>query len=258
VTIFDGQRQGASRRAFVCRAGGSAATFVSLPKEPVFVDVGANIGTSTVAALRRHGFASAVAIEPSPETFGTLRLNLAANDLEERVQALRVAVGDVEGIAGFDTSRDPGRHRLAEATAGANVSVEVVTLDALVRRGVIEPARIGLLWIDAQGHEPAVLAGAAGLVGAAVPTVVTIRQKAPWPPTLVERITAAYTHVVELRKRQDRHRRHQPIGALPDIFSRRCRGSRTSCSSACRDGDPEARRKDVAWVAARLSSPRWP
>ena len=192
--------------------------FGSLPKDPVFVDVGANIGTTTVAALRRHGFASAVAIEPSSETSRTLRLNVAVNDLDDRVQALPFAVGDVEGVAGLDMSRDPGRHRLADATE-AGAEVEVVTLDALVRRGVVDPARVGLLWIDVQGHEPQVLAGASALIGAAVPVVATIRAQAPWPPELIEQTTAAYTHVVELRKRQDRTRRPQPIEALPEILS---------------------------------------
>lgn len=49
-----------------------------------FLDVGANIGQTTLAALRA-GFGSVLAFEPVVETFQLLRANLALNGVEDRV-----------------------------------------------------------------------------------------------------------------------------------------------------------------------------
>src|SRR3712207_8527825 len=40
------------------------------------------------------------------------------------------------------------------------IDVETVTLDGLVERGAIDAARTALVWVDVQGHEGRVLAGA--------------------------------------------------------------------------------------------------
>ena len=178
---------------------------VRLPDEPVFVDVGANIGTTTVMALRRHGFASGIAIEPAQENFRTLRINLVANGLESRVQAIRAAVSDREGEVMFDVSRpNSGAYRIASADAGGTVAVEAVTLDGLVSSGVIEPSRVGLLWVDAVGHERNVLAGASTLLAAGVPAVIAVRRNLRLDPetreTVSELLAAHYTDVVEVRR----------------------------------------------------------
>ena len=62
--------------------------------DAVFVEVGANMGTTTVMALRRHGFATAVALEPSPQNVWLCRLNLVANGLDERVTLLPYAASN--------------------------------------------------------------------------------------------------------------------------------------------------------------------
>jgi len=156
---------------------------VSRPPESVFVDVGANIGTTTVSALRRFGFASAVALEPSPENFRSLRLNLVANDLEERVTALQVAAATHEGTRPLDTDRrHSGGHRLArkgkaERAKEGQIEVRVVTLDGLVREGIVDPSRVGLLWVDAAGDEGKVICGATRLLERGVPIVAALRPR---------------------------------------------------------------------------------
>ena len=63
----------------------------------LFVDVGANIGTTTVHALVAQRFGSAVSCEPEEENYRLLRANVALNDLEEQVRTLRVAVSSRVG-----------------------------------------------------------------------------------------------------------------------------------------------------------------
>jgi FkbM family methyltransferase len=191
-------------------------------EDAVFVDVGANIGTTTVMALRRHGFAAGVALEPSPENFRTLTINLAANGLEARVEALPVAASDTEGELPFKTGKaNTGGHRLARRDPkGSAVTVQTVTLDRLIEGGTIDPARVGLVWVDAVGHEARVLAGAQELLEAGVPVVTAI--KVGWTENLAELVRAVtphYTEVVELRREQA-GRSIAELGALVDSLDR--------------------------------------
>ncbi len=141
-----------------------------------FVDVGAHIGTTTVGAVCREGFARAVALEPAPDNFRMLKVNLVANEVESLVTALQVAVSDREGeVELVLTARSSGTHTLLpllpDRASGASVGVPAVRLDDLVRRKVIEPDLVGLLWADAHGAEGFVLAGASVLLERRVPIV---------------------------------------------------------------------------------------
>ncbi len=175
------------------------------PAEPVLLEIGANIGTTTVTALRSHGFASAVALEPSPGNFRLLRLNLVANGLDDRVRAIRVAASDRKRELVFDVSHhNSGTHRVPPPDVGplgdAVLAVEAVTVDSLVEEGIVDPGRLGLVWIDAAGHESKVLAGARALLERGIPVVTAIKHG--WPQTVAEvldLLKAHYTDVAELR-----------------------------------------------------------
>ena len=183
-----------------------------------FVDVGANIGTTTVPALLSHGFETAVAIEPEPENVRLLRLNLLLNDLEDRVTVLPLAASNAVGFSELvvDPSR-AGKHWIATDRSklprkhrgeGALLNVETVTLDHLVATGVLDPERTGLVWMDAQAHEGHILEGASSLLGRGVPLVLE------WHPGILDRfgdrgkveraIAGDYTHFATM------HRNHNP------------------------------------------------
>jgi len=140
-----------------------------------FVEVGANIGTTTVPLVRRFGASGGLAIEPEPDNLRLLRVNLAGNDLLDAVTTLQAAVADREGTMELALAAgNHGDHRLASGgDAGApTIAVETVTLDGLVERGAIDVERTGLVWVDVQGHEGRVLAGARRLRDAGVPFAV--------------------------------------------------------------------------------------
>jgi FkbM family methyltransferase len=225
---------GIGRRLFVNGIRGDMAhlrTAVRLLEElgvpttgSTFVDVGANIGTTTVTALRRHRFARAVALEPAPSNFHVLRLNLVANEVESDVTALQVAVTDKEGEEQLVLSgAGSGSHVLAPAvpkTPASTVLVQAVTLDGLVARGLLDPAAVGLLWIDAAGHESEVLTGASKLVDAGVPLVAALRTRSDnWPETkeFLLRHLSGYTDFAELRLNAQRT---DDLGALLDSIQR--------------------------------------
>jgi FkbM family methyltransferase len=190
------------------------------PLGSTFVDVGANIGTTTAGAVRWHGFARAVALEPEPGNFRTLKLNLVVNDIEPTVMALQVAVSDREGEAELALSaRSSGSHilvPLAKGTPDATLTVPALTLDSLVQKGVIEPETVGLVWVDAAGAEGFVFAGASALLEQGVPIVTAVRPTLPsWPQTKESliRLLRGYTHIHDLR-----HRKEPPATSLRPLL----------------------------------------
>jgi FkbM family methyltransferase len=179
------------------------------------LDVGANIGTSIVPLLRLFGADAGVAVEPAPANVDLLRLNLALNELTDRVRVLPVGLSDrdgnleleiAEGNWGDHRLRSPEAIRNGEEAERATISVEVRRLDALAQAGTIRPQSLSLAWLDVQGHEGQVLAGAGSLLSAGTPVVSEF-----WPSAMersgglrmfTDLVTAHFTQVVDLRKTQ--------------------------------------------------------
>lgn len=181
-----------------------------------FVDVGANIGSTTVPALLFHGFGDAVAIEPEPENFTTLRLNLVLNGIDDRARALQAAVSNTVGELDLvvDRSRS-GKHWIASNTTSrkrpksdqVTIKVPTVTLDSLAEEKVYDLDSVSLVWIDAEHHEGAILEGATELLRRGVPIVFE------WDPrgldrrgdraTIQELMGEHYTHFLDIRAAHD-------------------------------------------------------
>lgn len=177
---------------------------------PVFVDVGANIGTSTLDALLEFGFERAICFEPDSRNYRLLRLNIVLNELEPRVRTFRQALSDREGEALLRrASGNFGDSRVmlsGESSLAETERIEVRTLDALMEEGVVEAKSIGMLWIDAQGHDPQVLAGARRALEAGFPVVAEY-----WPHGLGEAglelmeavVPELFSSFVDLRRLRD-------------------------------------------------------
>jgi FkbM family methyltransferase len=148
-----------------------------------FVDVGANVGTSSLPAVVRFGASRAIAFEPAEENFRILSANVALNGLVDRVVARRVGISDAAGTAELELApSNSGDHRIRTATGAgafdayreasrATAPVELVRLDDALSDAGVDPSEVGLLWVDTQGHEGHVLAGAPRLLAAGVPAV---------------------------------------------------------------------------------------
>jgi FkbM family methyltransferase len=172
----------------------------------VFVDAGANIGTSSFAALQ-EGFGSVVACEPEPENARLLRTSVALNGLSDAVTVLEVALSDHAGAARLDAggaSRSKAR-LLAEGEEGRRETLDVplVPLDDLAAQGVFDPATVGMLWIDVEGHEVHVLSGASTLLAHSPPLVMELSpgllRRAGRLDELPALLARHYTQVADLR-----------------------------------------------------------
>jgi FkbM family methyltransferase len=180
-----------------------------------FIDVGANIGTTSIPALLTHGFETAVAIEPEPENVRVLRMNVLLNGLEDRVTVLGVAASNEVGRSELVVDRSRGgKHWIATdrgklrrknlAERNQVLPVETVTLDHLVETRVIDAERTALLWMDAEAHEGHILEGASALLARGIPLVTE------WNPVILDRVgdrgkiersvAESYTHFAAMHR----------------------------------------------------------
>jgi FkbM family methyltransferase len=169
-----------------------------------FVDLGANHGTTSLAALNGAGFARAVACEPDPENARFLRATIAVNGLEGTLVLVEAAVGAAPGRTSFEpgsmsnAGRLKGAGRVGESAEA--IEVEVVSVDSMAERGLFEAGDVGLLWMDVQGYEGHALAGASRLLERGVPVVTAVRAaKLARGDLFVEQVTSRFATLVELR-----------------------------------------------------------
>jgi FkbM family methyltransferase len=151
------------------------------------VEVGANIGTTTLPVVLRHGAQLCIALEPAPANLTLLRANLAANGVgPDRVRVLPVAASDRPGTVEFELSLgNSGDHRVRRHERPvANerdlygerqrpvITVPTARVDDILAEQNVELSDVGLVWIDTQGHEGHVLAGAPRLLASTAPIIM--------------------------------------------------------------------------------------
>ncbi len=137
-----------------------------------FLDIGANIGLTTIPVARRANVACH-AFEPEPENFRNLRQNIRANCAHANVTLYQVALFERETELPFELAEgNLGDHRIHVASASINrrgehsrkvVMVPAARLDDLVQ---VDSGALAIK-IDTQGAEPFVFAGGPRTVAAA-------------------------------------------------------------------------------------------
>jgi FkbM family methyltransferase len=179
----------------------------------LFLDVGANIGTTAIAAMADHGFRRVLAFEPAPDNFRLLRANAVLNDLDDRMFMRAVAVSDAETTAILDVrSANAASHWLVPGGTErpGRARVPTARLDQLLELTGVGAEDVDLLWIDVEGHEGQVFAGAASLLAIPVPTVFELSprhlRRAGGLELVLEHVQR-FTHLVDLR--------HPEAGPLP-------------------------------------------
>lgn len=127
------------------------------------IDVGANIGTITIPAIKRGLIKTATAIEPHPANLRLLRTNLALNEIEQYVTVLPQAVGNKsnESLYLNESETNSGNHSIG--TDG--IKIFSTRLD-----DICFPDN-SLLWMDIEGYEGHALEGAKRLLSTDIPVV---------------------------------------------------------------------------------------
>ncbi len=145
----------------------------------LLVDVGANIGTICIPAVRRGLAARAIAIEPEPRNYRLLVANILLNDLGARIEPHQTALGapNVASLRLGLSAGSSGNHQISAASAldssaaprDNEIVVASTTLDDIVPS--LSPQR-SLIWIDTEGYEGIILSGARAAVAGRVPLVL--------------------------------------------------------------------------------------
>jgi len=126
----------------------------------VFVDVGANIGTTSIPVAREYG-CRVLAIEPVQTTFELLRQNVSANGLVDDIILVNAAVFERPEMVRMALSYDSGAAFVARqgtpseihAASRACIDCQGMPLGALLATKGIVPADVSLVWADVQGCE---------------------------------------------------------------------------------------------------------
>lgn len=137
------------------------------------LDIGANIGVTSIGMLSAGEFERAIAIEPEPRNLELLQQNVKQNKFSERILCLPYAAADQKGELSFELSESNfGDHRirsdassfqeqeLYHESARRMISIQADTVDHLCKTiPDIFTKTLALLWIDVQGYEGYALRG---------------------------------------------------------------------------------------------------
>jgi FkbM family methyltransferase len=153
-------------------------------KKKTLIDIGANIGSICIPAIKRKIFENCIAIEPEPYNYNLLSKNIFINDVNDKIETLNIALGqfDDEQLK-FELSVDNfGDHKIKSNSKEKNfynedkrkiITVNTKKLDTIMKR--FNP-KDTFMWIDTQGYESFVLDGGINTLSKKMPMVIEF-----WP-----------------------------------------------------------------------------
>ena len=126
----------------------------ALRTDDLFIDIGANVGSYTILACAAVG-SRGYCVEPVPSTFDKLIANMRINDIESRVIASNIALGNCNDQIYVSSDENCANHVVAEGERSINsIAVKVSTLDGELSQVPF------MIKIDVEGYEYPALQGA--------------------------------------------------------------------------------------------------
>jgi FkbM family methyltransferase len=180
----------------------------------VMIDIGANVGTTSIPRVLLGDFACVYAIEPDPANYACLVRNIVGNGMRGLVLPDRVAIGDSTGEMTLRSLKSGTHHlvmRASDVSEHERVAVPCLTLDAWIDRMGIDLSEVAFIKSDTQGWDARVLAGAARVLA---------RKHIAWQiefsPAMLERsgrsmdevyslLEQHFTHFIDLRSETGAH-----------------------------------------------------
>jgi len=156
---------------------------LNLKKNELLIDVGANIGTICIPAIKRNLFNKAIVFEPEPLNYSLLLSNIIINGCYNKISAHNIALGSKnrEKLNLQLDDHNKGNHRIiinSKIKLKKNIVINSYKLDSFIKN---VNSLSTLVWIDVQGYETQVLLGAKKLLNKKVPVCVE------FSPTFLEK-----------------------------------------------------------------------
>ncbi len=149
--------------------GLAALVAAQVPRASTVVDVGANIGLSTILLAR--SVQRVIAFEPSPANLQYLRRNLASNGITN-VEVVAAAVSDRPSTLRFHVAQFGAGSHVVAAGHVLNDGIATIEVPAVTLDGALT-VPVSFIKIDAEGHEPDILAGARAVLERDKPIIYT-------------------------------------------------------------------------------------
>ena len=161
-----------------------------LKKDDVFIDVGANVGTTTLEASKKIGINGKIfSFEPTPKIFKFLQGNILLNKCKN-VELFNFALGSKSTHIYFSSVYVDGTNSVQQNNIG--IKVKMKTLDEIIPNEI----NINLIKIDVVGYEKFVFIGATKILEN------TSCIHFPAIATLYKRYNYDYKEIFDLLKQQ--------------------------------------------------------
>lgn len=164
-------------------------TLLAKYNEPVFLDIGANIGLMSLNVLSEYPNARVYAFEPGTHQNSLFKKTIISNQLNGSIYLYDVALSNKTGVATFashESQHVSGDGFLDTGRAGksSNVSVQTQTLDNWWEAN--NNPSINALKVDTEGSELWVLQGAKAVIKTCAPDIfleINPKNLRPYPHT---------------------------------------------------------------------------
>ncbi len=130
----------------------------------VFLDIGANIGTTSIYACKKQSGINVIAFEAGKDNYDVLRCNCIINRLENSIVCENIALSNTEKEVKYKYNmQNPGGSAIICEKENADentVLLKTTTLDNYLAEKDIKPEDICCIWMDTEGHEAEIIDGA--------------------------------------------------------------------------------------------------
>lgn len=144
-----------------------SAKYYKQQETGIFLDLGANIGTTSVYVAKKYPNLQVLAFEPESENYKLLCINKIINDcnnlvtenkgLSNEIKSETMVVCDSNRGANYVLSSQEG---VTEIVEGTDIKkIDVITLDSYFADHNINVQNISYIWIDTEGFEAFVIDG---------------------------------------------------------------------------------------------------
>ena len=177
--------------------------FIKKRKKITFIDVGANIGTVCISAIKDKLFKNCIAFEPNDKIFNVLKANILINNLTKSIESYDFCLADKnrDNLFFSEHKSNFGDNKFNKKKSKKSINFprdKVKTLNSFYNK--VNPKNT-LIKIDVQGFEINVILGAKKFIKRGTPIVIEL-DKHIWKNkkinSFIKLITKNYSYFVDL------------------------------------------------------------